>query len=59
MSEEQTNSNWIERCAERIQLRHLVPAPDAVELATEMHTALGGRACPERVADELFGEHCQ
>lgn len=56
MSDEQGTAPWIERCAQRIQLRHMVAAAEAMELATEMHRALGGVGCPERVADELFVE---
>jgi hypothetical protein len=57
MPDDNTNPTWIQRCAQRIQLRHLVAAPEAMELAAEMHLAYGVSACPERVADELFAEH--
>jgi hypothetical protein len=56
MSEELVEQPWIERCAQRIQLRHTVAPAEALELAREMHAALGGAGCPERVADELFAE---
>ena len=54
MPEEPTQNTWIQRCAQRIQMRHMVAPPDARELAAEMHSAFGAEACPERVADELF-----
>ena len=45
---------WIERCARRLQLRHMVTPVDAMEIASVMHEAYGARACPERAAEELF-----
>jgi hypothetical protein len=45
---------WIERCARRLQLRHMVAPPDALEIASVMHEAYGAHACPERAAEELF-----
>ncbi len=57
MSEELLRQPWIERCAQRIHLRHMVAPAEALEIATEMHNALRGAGCPERVADELFAEH--
>lgn len=54
MTTEAKSQGWIQRCAQRIKLRHLIPQEEAVELAREMHQALGDSACPERVADELF-----
>jgi hypothetical protein len=47
-------STWIERCARRLQFRHMVPAPDAMEIASLMHDECGPRSCPERAAEELF-----
>ncbi len=52
--QEPSGRTWITRCAQRIRLRHVVAADEAMELATEMHRALNGTGCPERVADELF-----
>jgi hypothetical protein len=55
MQEELTLSTaWIERCARRLQLRHMVPPLDAMEIASVMHEEYGSRACPERAAEELF-----
>lgn len=50
----QPSTAWIERCARRLQLRHMVTPPDALEIASVMHEAYGARACPERAAEELF-----
>jgi len=57
MNEETAVQPWVQRFAQRIQRRHTVGADEAVELARQMHAALGGAGCPERVADELFGQH--
>lgn len=55
MQEEHTLSTaWIERCARRLQLRHMVPPPDALEIASVMHEEYGAQSCPERAAEELF-----
>jgi hypothetical protein len=54
MSEELSRQPWIQRCAQRIQWRHMVAPAEALEIAQEMHAALDGVGCPERVADELF-----
>lgn len=54
MHEEQVTAAWIERCARRLQLRHMVPALDAMEIASAMHEEMGGEACPERAAEEVF-----
>lgn len=54
MTEDQRKQPWVERCARHIQRRHMMAPPEALELAMEMHAALAGTGCPERVADELF-----
>jgi hypothetical protein len=58
MQEESTPNNaidaWIERCARRLQLRHMVPQRDALEIASVMHKECGPNSCPERAAEELF-----
>lgn len=54
MHEEQVTTAWIERCARRLQLRHMVPALDALEIASVMHDELGCQSCPERAAEEVF-----
>jgi len=54
MQEDALNTGWIERCARRLQLRHMVPQQEAMELASVMHEELGDQACPERAAEQLF-----
>jgi hypothetical protein len=56
MSNEGLQQTWIRRCAQRIRLRHVIADDEAMELAREMHHALGGAGCPERVAEELFAD---
>ncbi|MEW6707055.1 MAG: hypothetical protein AB1430_19585 [Pseudomonadota bacterium] len=56
MTEELVQQPWIQRCAQRIQWRHMVAPAEALELAAALHNATGGGACPERAADELFVE---
>jgi hypothetical protein len=57
MAEHPQAARWIERCAIRIEARHMLPAPDARELATEVFKCVGDHACPERAADELLRLH--
>lgn len=54
MIEDQATAAWIERCARRLQFRHMVPALDAMEIAAVMHEEMGCEACPERAAEEVF-----
>jgi hypothetical protein len=48
------STSWIARCAQRLLRHHIVTPEEAAELARELHASIGGRGCPEQLADDLF-----
>jgi hypothetical protein len=48
------STSWIDRCAQRLLRHHIVTPEEAAELARELHASIGGRGCPEQLADDLF-----
>jgi hypothetical protein len=48
------SATWIDRCAQRLLRHHIVTPEEAAELARELHASIGGRGCPEQLADDLF-----
>lgn len=54
MSDHETSTQWIQRCAGRLQRHHIVSADEAAELASELLACMGPDGCPERAADELL-----
>jgi hypothetical protein len=55
MSEQEISTQWIDRCADRLQRRQRVSRDLATELAREAFACMGrDGTCPERVADDML-----